>query len=59
LLTGTDAEVIGAIAPMRYYDPNAVLIDGSYDLAGAGILLAMTVGFLVAAQLWFRRIDIS
>ncbi|MDF9744366.1 ABC transporter permease [Natrinema salsiterrestre] len=59
LLTGTDAEAIGAIAPMRYYDPNAVLIDGSYDLVGAGILLAMTVSFLVAAQLWFQRIDIS
>ncbi|WP_226480951.1 ABC transporter permease [Natrinema amylolyticum] len=58
LLTGTDAEVIGAIAPMRYYDPNAVLIDGSYDLVGAGILAAMTLALLVAAGEWFRRSDV-
>jgi len=35
-LSGTDAEAVGAIAPMRYYDPNAVLLEGTYDLAGAG-----------------------
>ncbi|ELY76779.1 ABC transporter permease subunit [Natrinema pallidum] len=58
LLTGTDAETIGAIAPMRYYDPNAVLLEGRYDLAGAGILVAMTLAFLVASQLWFGRTDI-
>ncbi|WP_222920448.1 ABC transporter permease subunit [Natrinema sp. SYSU A 869] len=58
LLTGTDAETVGAIAPMRYYDPNAVLLEGSYDLVGAGILVAMTLAFLVASQLWFGRIDI-
>ncbi|WP_254524932.1 ABC transporter permease subunit [Natrinema caseinilyticum] len=59
LLTGTDAEIVGAVAPMRYYDPNAVLLEGSYDFAGAGILVAMTLVFLVAAQLWFARIDID
>ncbi|QLG48747.1 ABC transporter permease subunit [Natrinema halophilum] len=59
LLTGTDAEVVGAIAPMRYYDPNAILLEGSYDLAGAAILVAMTVALLVAAQLWFARADIA
>ncbi|WP_090619869.1 ABC transporter permease subunit [Natrinema salaciae] len=59
LLTGTDAGAIGVIAPMRYYDPNAVLLEGSYDFVGAGILVAMTVVFLVAAQLWFARIDIA
>ncbi|SEW12067.1 ABC transporter permease subunit [Natrinema salifodinae] len=59
LLSGTDAEAVGAIAPMRYYDPNEVLLEGTYDLAGAGILAAMTVVLLVASQLWFRRRDIG
>lgn len=58
LLSGTDAEAVGAIAPMRYYDPNAVLLEGSYDLLGAGILTAMTAVLLVASQLWFRRRDV-
>jgi len=43
---------------MRYYDPNAVLLEGTYDLAGAGVLVAMTLGLLIAAQLWFSRSDI-
>ncbi|WP_455449061.1 ABC transporter permease subunit [Natrinema thermotolerans] len=58
LLSGTDVEAVGAIAPMRYYDPNAVLLEGSYDLLGAGILVAMTVALLVASQAWFRRRDV-
>ncbi|OLZ39998.1 ABC transporter permease [Natrinema saccharevitans] len=58
LLSGTDAEVVGAIAPMRYYDPNAILLEGNYDLLGAGILVAMTVALLVGSQVWFRRRDV-
>ncbi|AGB30721.1 hypothetical protein C488_03866 [Natrinema pellirubrum DSM 15624] len=58
LLSGTDAEAVGAIAPMRYYDPNAVLLEGTYDLLGAGILVAMTVALLIASQAWFRRRDV-
>ncbi|MFD1563611.1 ABC transporter permease [Haloarchaeobius amylolyticus] len=59
LLSGTDAEAVGAIAPMRYYDPNEVLLEGTYDLANAAILVAMTLLFLVAAQVWFTRTDIA
>lgn len=58
LLSGTDAEAVGAVAPMRYYDPNEVLLEGSYDLVGAGILLAMTAAALVASQWWFGRRDV-
>lgn len=58
LLSGTDAEAVGAIAPMRYYDPNAVLLEGTYDLLGAGILVAMTAVLLAASQLWFGRRDV-
>lgn len=58
LLTDTDYEVLGAVAPMRYFDPNAVLIDGTYDLLGAAVLVGVTVGLLVASQAWFTRRDI-
>lgn len=58
VLTGTQYKLIGAIAPMRYFDPNAVLLDGSYDIAGGAILVAMTATLLFCSQLWFRRKDI-
>jgi len=44
---------------MRYYDPNEILLEGTYELADAGILVAMTAVFFVAAQLWFTRTDIA
>ena len=58
LLEGTDFEFVGAIAPMRYYDPNAILLDGTYDLVGAGILVAMTLVLVVVSQFWFTRKDV-
>jgi ABC-2 type transport system permease protein len=59
LVSATDYGWLGAVAPARYYDPTAVLVDGAYDLAGAAILLAGT-GVLVAAALaWFRVRDIE
>lgn len=59
LLGGTEYEAVGAIAPMRYFDPNEILLEGTYDLVGAGVLLGMTLVCLVAAQLWFARRDIN
>lgn len=58
LLTGTDYESLGAIAPMRYFDPNEILLDGTYDLVGAGILIVMTITLVVVSQMWFVRRDI-
>lgn len=58
LVDGTDYEAVGAIAPARYYDPNEILIDGTYDLVGAGVLVGMTLVCVVASQLWFRYKDI-
>jgi len=58
VLTGTAYEAVGVIAPMRYYDPNAVLLDSNWDVAGAGILLVLTAGLLVASVAWFRRKDL-
>jgi ABC-2 type transport system permease protein len=59
LLIDTDYEWLGAIAPMRYYDPTTILVDGTYNYAGAAILLGATIVLVVASQLWFRRKDIQ
>ncbi|SIR75795.1 ABC-2 type transport system permease protein [Natronorubrum thiooxidans] len=58
VLEGTDYEAIGALTPMRYFDPNEILLEGTYDLVGAGILIAMTLLFVVGSQFWFARKDI-
>jgi ABC-2 type transport system permease protein len=58
LLRGTDAELLGAVAPMRYFDPNEVLLDGTYDLVGAAVLVGMTAVLLAVSQAWFVRRDI-
>lgn len=58
LLTGTDYEMLGALAPMRYFDPNVALLNGTYDLVGAAVLIMMTAVLLVVSQVWFVRRDI-
>lgn len=58
LLVETDYTELGAVAPMRYYDPNEILLDGTFDPVGVAVLVGMTVALLVASQLLFRRADI-
>ncbi|MFB6121442.1 MAG: ABC transporter permease subunit [Halobacteriaceae archaeon] len=58
LLSGTDYAVLGAVAPMRYFDPNDVLLEGTYDLADAAVLLGMTAVLVLASQAWFVRRDV-
>ena len=58
-LASTDLEWLGALTPMRYYDPTAVLVDGQYDLQGATVLLGATAVLLAGALLLFRRKDIQ
>jgi len=58
MVTGTDYAWLGSPAPMRYYDPTAVLVQGEYDLAGAAILLVAALVLVVASQQWFRRRDV-
>ena len=58
LLTGTDYEMLGALAPMRYFDPNEVLLDGTYDLVGAVVLIGMTAVLILVSQVWFVRRDL-
>lgn len=55
----TDYDYLGAIAPMRYYDPTAILVDATYDLAGAAILTVATLLLVFASQQYFRRKDVN
>jgi len=59
LVSGTDLNWLGTVAPMRYYEPLVVLTTGTYDLAGGAILLAGSLGLLVASILVFRRADLQ
>lgn len=51
-------EWIQNLSPTHYYDPAAVLIDGTYDLLSAGVLLTVFAVLLIASGLLFRRRDI-
>ncbi|ELY52567.1 ABC transporter permease subunit [Natronolimnohabitans innermongolicus] len=59
LLEETSYEEVGLLSPTRYYDPNEILLESTYDLVSVGALLVMTAAFLVASQLWFTRRDIG
>lgn len=58
LVTGTEYDWLGQIAPMRYLDPNAILIHGDYDVLNAGVLLAATLALVIISQFWFTRKDV-
>lgn len=52
-------EWVGRVSPRSYYDPTGVLVRGTSDLAGAGVLLVAT-GALLATACWlFRRGDLA
>mgnify|MGYP000088425307 FL=1 len=59
LTTGTSAEWLGSVAPMRYYDPLAVLTASEYDPVGAGILLAAAAALLAVAVRVFEGADVQ
>lgn len=59
LVSPTDVAWLGAIAPMRYYDPLSILTAGEYDLAGAGILLVAAVVLLAASAWLFGEVDVQ
>lgn len=59
VVTGTDYSWVGALAPMRYFDPTAILVDGTYDLAAAAILTGVAVALVAASQWYFGRRDVN
>lgn len=54
----TNLEWLSALTPMHYFDPPAILIDGSYNIVGGGILLVVTVVLLFVSHMIFVREDI-
>jgi ABC-2 type transport system permease protein len=54
----TDVAWLGAITPMRYFDPPAILVHGRVNLVGAGILLLAAVALLVTSLVVFERRDV-
>lgn len=59
LLSGTDVAWMGAIAPSRYVDPNAVLLESQYAALDSLLLLVGTLAFVAASVLRFLRKDIE
>ncbi|WP_435335029.1 ABC transporter permease [Haloarchaeobius sp. TZWWS8] len=59
VVVDTALEPLGLLAPMHYYDPAAILVDGSYDLLGAGILLVATAVLVLVSRAYFQRKDIT
>lgn len=58
LIAGTDYEALGAVSPVRYYDPNGILLDGNYDLLGAATLVGIVLLLFLASQAVFTRKDL-
>ncbi|WP_254766205.1 ABC transporter permease [Salinilacihabitans rarus] len=52
-------EWVGAVSPTHYYDPTEILVQGTYDLTGAAVLLAATVVLVVVARVLFARADVG
>lgn len=59
VVAGTDLDWLGAVAPMRYYEPLRILTTGTYDLAGAAILAIGGAAMLVGSVLVFREADVE
>jgi len=57
-LLAPDYENLGLVSITHYYDPADALLEGSADVVGALVLLAITAGCLLAAIWYFGRRDI-
>ncbi|MFB6151498.1 MAG: ABC transporter permease subunit [Haloarculaceae archaeon] len=58
LVSPTDVAWLGAVAPMRYYDPLSILTASEYDPAGAAILLGAAAVLLAASARLFAEVDV-
>lgn len=55
---GTDVGWLATVSPTHYYDPTEILVDGTYDVESAVVLLLATVTLLLLAQAGFARRDV-
>lgn len=58
IISTTDYDWLGGLSPMRYFDPPGVLVHGTYDIAGAGLLLGGAIVALAVSQYYFERHDL-
>jgi ABC-2 type transport system permease protein len=58
-VAATDVGWLASVAPMHYFDANAILVGGSYDLASAGILLVATALLVALSGVRFGRMDVQ
>lgn len=58
IISTTDYDWLGGLSPMRYFDPPGVLVHGTYDVVGAGLLLGGAIVALAVSQYWFQRRDL-
>ncbi|MFC5970953.1 ABC transporter permease subunit [Halomarina salina] len=58
VVVGSDFEWLGNASPMRYFEPTEILVDGSVDLLGTALLLAVAAVVLVASRTAFERSDL-
>ncbi|MDT3437344.1 ABC transporter permease subunit [Haloarcula sp. 1CSR25-25] len=56
--TDTDFEWLGALSPTRYFSPVDILSEGTYDVAGALLLLAGAIACVGVSVVLFQRRDI-
>jgi ABC-2 type transport system permease protein len=54
----TDFEWLGAVSPTRYYDPTEILVDSTYDVEGALVLVVAAFALLAVARWVFLRRDV-
>jgi len=54
----TDYEWLGTLSPTRYYDPTEVLVESTYDVTGAVVLLLAGAVLVLASVAAFRRTDL-
>lgn len=58
LVVGTTLDFLGALTPIRYYDPVSILALGEYAVGDAAVLIAATILLLAVARQLFVRGDI-
>jgi len=58
VLSTTDYAWVGAVSPTRYFDPPAILVDGTYDVVGAVLLLAVAAALVGGSLVWFEHSDL-
>ncbi|MFB6122596.1 MAG: ABC transporter permease [Haloferacaceae archaeon] len=55
---GTDFEWLGSVSPTRYYDPTEILLEETYDLGGAVLLLVVAILLVLGSLVVFQRRDV-